>query len=189
MRWHGLDVSAPMLRRAAQKPGLADVPLRHAAAEALPYADSSFAVVVSNFSWHWFAPAAGSEVRRVLRPDGWLLVSAPLRHFSTATGNRWLARQLQARRHRFQRLASQGLRLEDMGTLVPGDHQIHGLQSVVIEERFANARALLATLESRGSLQAIFGADGLQTSGEMPEGALSFEWHVGLLHAQVKKPS
>ena len=76
-----------------------------------------------------------------------------------------------------------------MGTLVPGDHQIHGLQSVVIEERFANARALLATLESRGSLQAIFGADGLQTSGEMPEGALSFEWHVGLLHAQGKKPS
>jgi len=182
--WQGVDVSSPMLARAACKPTLAAVPLRHAAAEALPYATGSLDVVVSNFSWHWFGPAAG-EVLRVLRPGGWLLVSAPLRRFSSAEGNRWLARQLHARRGGFCRLASQGLRIEEMASLLPGELRTHRVESVAIEERFVDASALLATLESRGSLHAIFGADGLRASGEWPAGSLAFEWHVGLLHAQV----
>ena len=184
--WQGVDVSAPMLTRAAGKPTLAAVSLSHAAAEALPYAAGSFDVVVSNFSWHWFRPVAGDEVLRVLRPGGWLLVSAPLRHFSSAEGNRWLARLLHARRRSFRRLASQGLRMEDMTRLVPGELCTRRLESFVIEERFADASALLATLESRGSLHAIFGADGWETSGGEPAGGLAFEWHVGLLHAQVR---
>jgi SAM-dependent methyltransferase len=185
--WQGVDVSSPMLARAASKSTLAAVSLRHAAAEALPYAAGSFDVVVCNFSWHWFGPGAGSEVLRVLRPGGWLLVSAPLRHFSSAEGNRWLARRLHARRRSFRRLGSQGLRMDEMASLLPGDMRTRRLESVVIEERFPDAQALLAALESRGSLYAIFGADGLQASSDVPAGSLAFEWHVGLLHAQVSR--
>jgi SAM-dependent methyltransferase len=185
--WQGVDVSAPMLARAAGKPTLAVVPLRHAAAEALPYAAGSFDVVVCNFSWHWFRSAAGHEVLRVLRPGGWLLVSAPLRHFSSGEGNRWLARRLHARRGSFHRLGSQGLRIEEMASLLPGELRTHRLESVTIEERFSDAEALLATLESRGSLHAIFGRDELGEASNRPEGSLAFEWHVGLLYAQVRR--
>ena len=184
--WQGVDVSAPMLARAAPKPALAAASLCHAAAEALPYVAGSFAVVVSNFSWHWFQPAAGNEVLRVLQPGGWLLVSAPLRHFSSAEGNRWLARRLHARRRNFRRLVSQGLRIEDMTSLLPGDVSIKRLESVVIEERFPDGQELAATLESRGSLHAIFGADDLEAFSDNPESGLAFEWHVGLFHAQVR---
>jgi SAM-dependent methyltransferase len=183
--WQGVDVSAPMLMRAAKRATLQGVPLHHAAAESLPYAAGSFDLVVSNFSWHWFAPAAADEALRVLRPGGWLLVSAPLRQFSHARGNRWLARRLHARRHRFHRLASQGLRIEQMADLLPGNLRTQRLESVVIEEHFPDARALLESLESRGSLHAIFGAEGCETSGDCPADGLAFEWHVGLLHAQL----
>jgi SAM-dependent methyltransferase len=183
--WHGVDVSAPMLARAGHKPLLSGVRLCRAAAESLPYGDRAFDVVVSNFSWHWFAPAAAAEVARVLRPGGWLLVCAPLRHFSQADGNRWLARRLLARRHSFRRMGSQGLRLEDLPRLLPVPLRPARLQQIVIEESFSDARSLLATLQSRGALQAIFGADHEQVAAEMPDGPLTFEWPIGLLHAQV----
>jgi hypothetical protein len=73
-----------------------------------------------------------------------------------------------------------------MTSLLPGEVRTRRLESVVIEERFPDAAALLATLESRGSLHAIFGADGLQASSDVPAGNLAFEWHVGLLHLQVR---
>jgi SAM-dependent methyltransferase len=186
LAWQGVDVSAPMLARATRKPALSAVSLCHAAAEALPHVAGSFAVVVCNFSWHWFQPSAGEEVLRVLRPGGWFLVSAPLRHFSSAEGNRWLARRLHERRRSFRRLASQGVRIEEMAQLLPGDMRIHRLESVVIEERFPDGRALAATLESRGSLQAIFGDSDLEPFTDAPAGGVAFEWHVGLLHAQVR---
>jgi len=105
----------------------------------------TFDVVVCNFSWHWFGPGAGEEVLRVLRPGGWLLVSAPLRRLSSAPGNRWLARRLHARRRSFRRLASQGLRIEEMASLLPGDLRTRRLESAVIEESFPDTSALLAT--------------------------------------------
>jgi hypothetical protein len=87
-------------------------------------------------------------------------------------------------------LGSQGLRIEELASLLPGELRTHRLESVAIEERFSDAEALLATLESRGSLHAIFGRDELgEPSSQFstrPEGSLAFEWHVGLLHAQVR---
>lgn len=182
--WSGLDVSTPMLARACGKPELARVRFCHAAAEALPYASAAFDVVVSNFSWHWFAPVAAAEVARVLRPGGWLLVCAPLRHFSHAAGNRWLARRLLARRHSFRRLGSQGLRVDELPRLLPVALETRRLQEVMVEERFPDAPALLATLQSRGALQAIFGAHHDDLGADLPEGPLVFEWPVGLLHAR-----
>lgn len=183
--WHGVDVSAPMLMRASGKPTLAGARLCRGAAEALPYATAAFDVVVSNFSWHWFAPAAAAEVARVLRPGGWLLVCAPLRHFSHAAGNRWLARQLLARRRTFRRRDSQGLRLDDLPRLLPVALRTSRLQEAMVEERFPDARVLLTTLQSRGALQAIFGAHQHELGPELPAGPLAFEWPIGLLHAQV----
>lgn len=183
--WHGLDVSAPMLARASGKPELARVRLVHAAAEALPYAGASFDLVVSNFSWHWFAPAAAAELARVLRPGGWLLVCAPLRHLSQADGNRWLARRLLARRHSFRRLGSQGLRLDDLPRLLPVPLRTARLQEVIVEEQFPDARVLLTTLQSRGALQAIFGANHADLDLDLPAGPMDFEWPIGLLHART----
>jgi hypothetical protein len=114
-----------------------------------------------------------------------LLVCAPLRHFSHAAGNRWLARRLLAHRHIFRRLGSQGLRLPELPRLLPVPLRTARLQEVIIEERFPDARELLATLQSRGALQAIFGAHHDHLATELPEGPLVFEWPLGLLHAQV----
>jgi SAM-dependent methyltransferase len=175
-----------MLARAGHKPPLAGVRFCRAAAESLPYGNQAFDVVVSNFSWHWFAPAAAAEVARVLKPGGWLLVCAPLRrHFSQATGNRWLARRLLAQRHSFRRMGSQGLHLEELSRLLPVPLRPARLRQIVIEESFPDACTLLATLQSRGALQAIFGAHHDQVAAEMPEGPLAFEWPIGLLHAQI----
>jgi SAM-dependent methyltransferase len=50
-----------------------DVPAHRAAADALPLPDGSVDAVVVGQAWHWFRPgAAAAEVRRVLRPGGWL---------------------------------------------------------------------------------------------------------------------
>jgi hypothetical protein len=75
--------------------------------------------------------------------------------------------------------------MEDMSGMLPGDVRIRRLESAVIEERFPSAQALLVTLESRGSLQAIFGADGPDATEEAAASSLTFEWHVGLLHLQI----
>lgn len=182
--WHGLDVSTPMLVRACRKPELAGVRFCHGAAEGLPYAKASFDLVVSNFSWHWFAPAAAAEVARVLRPGGWLLLCAPLRHFSHASGNRWLAQRLLAQRHSFRRMGSQGLRIDELPRLLPAACTLR-LQELIIPERFASARVLLDTLQSRGALQAIFGAQHHDLGADLPHGPLAFEWPIGLLHAQT----
>ena len=118
--WSGVDCSREMVQLALGKPGLGDADLRVARAEALPFADGSFDTVVANFSWHWFGDEARHEIRRVLRPRGWLLASVPLRRFSSAPGNRALARALLAGRRHYAARASQGLRFEDVPRLLPG---------------------------------------------------------------------
>lgn len=71
----GLDLTPELLRQAGENAriaGLADIAWREGDAEALPYPDASFDVVLSQFG-HMFAPrpdAAVAEMRRVLRPGG-----------------------------------------------------------------------------------------------------------------------
>jgi SAM-dependent methyltransferase len=181
--WIGADCSRKMLERAQRKPGLRAALLCEARAEALPFADGSFDVVVANFSWHWFGKDAGHEVRRVLRPGGWFLACLPLRRFSSAPGNRALAHALLAGRGQFVRRASQGFRFDDVPGVLPGETRVARHELVVVNERFADGQALLDVLRSRGALAAIFG-DQPPTAIEAPS-PVDFEWPFAVLHAQV----
>jgi ubiquinone/menaquinone biosynthesis C-methylase UbiE len=74
-----LDPSAGMLatvRRAAAERGLAQIETCEAAAAALPFAPASFDLVCTRYSaHHWFdIPRALGEMRRVVKPDGFILV-------------------------------------------------------------------------------------------------------------------
>jgi SAM-dependent methyltransferase len=181
--WKGVDSSAAMLALAQTKPALANVGLRRAAAELLPFGDRSVDVVVANFSWHWFAEGAGREVRRILRPGGWLLATVPLLSFSGAAGNRALARALLAGRRRFARRSSQGLRMDAVDKLLPGPLRVVRKEMRVGREVFADERELLATLDSRGALDAIFGDSAPATIDA--HSALDFTWPFALVHLQV----
>lgn len=69
------DLSAEMLAvvaAAAQERGLANISTQQGAAEVLPFADASFCAVVSRMSAHHWrdVPAALREIRRVLKPNG-----------------------------------------------------------------------------------------------------------------------
>lgn len=73
-RVKGMDLSPVLLEGARQNAALigADIEFREGDAEALPYADASFEVVLSQFG-HMFAPrpeVAVSEMLRVLKPGG-----------------------------------------------------------------------------------------------------------------------
>jgi SAM-dependent methyltransferase len=75
-----VDLAESMLvqgRRGAQERGLTNVEFRQADVEALPFADSTFDVIVSRYSaHHWPHPQrALAEFRRLLRPGGRLLIS------------------------------------------------------------------------------------------------------------------
>jgi SAM-dependent methyltransferase len=181
--WQGIDISAPMLGLAHKKPGLGAVTFRRAAAESLPVADASVDAVVASFSWHWFGEQAGREVRRVLRPGGWLLATVPLRLFSGASGNRALAKALLARRRDFVRTSQRGLRFEATRSLVPGSVRIARQELHVGRETFADGRELLDALDSRGALAAIFG-DHPPDRIDGPE-PLEFTWPFALVHLQV----
>lgn len=80
-----VDPSPAMLdtvREAAASRGIAHIELRQAAAEALPFDNNSFCVVASRFSaHHWYnVPAALAEMRRVVKPGGYLLMIDLLGH-------------------------------------------------------------------------------------------------------------
>lgn len=181
--WRGVDASASMLELARGKSSLRGVTWHEARAEALPFADASLDVVVSSFSWHWFSGAAGAEVRRVLRPGGWLLAAVPLRGLSLARGNRLLARALLSGRRCFTRKTSQGFRFDDVATLLPGPTHVARQDRVVESEVFADSAEWLGILDSRGALTAIFGNHSPQRI-EAP-GPIAFEWPFAVVHIQI----
>lgn len=181
--WQGVDRSENMLALARQKSGLAGVAFRQASAEALPFADQSMDVVVANFSWHWFGEGAGPEVRRVLRPGGWLLATVPLRLFSRALGNRVLARMLLADRRRFAERPSQGLRFEATRALLPGAVHVGRHDLHIGREVFSDGQELLRVLDGRGALSAIFG-QAPPTALDVGS-ALEFTWPFAIVHLQV----
>ena len=183
VKWQGVDGSAAMLEIARKKPGLAEIDLRQARAEALPFADGSFDVVVANFAWHWFGRNAGPEVRRVLRRGGWLLAAVPVRHLSQARGNRLLARELLAQRRKFVLRESQGLRITDVDKILPPPLRVAHQELVIEHERFADGGDMLDVLGSRGALAAIFGAD--PPGAFAASGPLDYEWPFAVLHVQV----
>ncbi len=68
----GTDSSAEMMARA---PRIGGVEYVEALAENLPFADGSFDLLTVSSAFHWFDRARFlSEARRVLRPEGWLVV-------------------------------------------------------------------------------------------------------------------
>ena len=78
---HGVDGDREMLGRAARKAAAAGVAVdfKHGMADALPYADGSFDVVVSSLFFHHLSRAgkasAFAEIKRVLSPSGGLLLA------------------------------------------------------------------------------------------------------------------
>jgi ubiquinone/menaquinone biosynthesis C-methylase UbiE len=72
----GADISAAMVKKAAENLAGSRIELRCAGAEALPYPDGLFDLVVSTGSLHhWKNPVAGlNEIHRVLKPGGHGLV-------------------------------------------------------------------------------------------------------------------
>jgi len=182
--WHGIDVADSMLDLARAKPSVAGATFARAAAESLPFPDASVDVMVANFSWHWFGEAAGREVRRVLRPAGWLLATVPLRLFSGAAGNRALARVLLAGRRHFAPRSSQGLRFQAVRELLPGNVCVARHELQIGRETFADARAMLDALGSRCALAAIFGEDA-PASLDAPA-PLDFTWPFALVHLQAE---
>ena len=182
--WQGVDCSPDMLAIARRKTPLTGVSFREAHAEALPFPDESFDVVVASFSWHWFGPAAPAEVRRVLRPHGWLLAGVPVRQIARARGNRLLARELLATRHSFVPRTSQGFRIAELSALLPPPVRLARQDVFVETERFADGREMLDVLDSRGSLAAIFGAEP-PTALAAPS-PVDFEWPFAVVHLQVQ---
>jgi len=181
--WTGADGSRQMVELARRKASLRNASLIQARAESLPFAAASFDVVVANFSWHWFGEGAGDEIQRVLRPGGSFFATVPLRRYSRVSGNRALAHALIADRKQYARRVSQGVRFEDVPGALPKGLRVVRHELVVVSERFADARELLAVLRDRGALAAIFGDQppaAIKTSSQV-----DFEWPFALVHAQT----
>jgi SAM-dependent methyltransferase len=78
-RVDGIDRSVEMLAAARMLDELAEVSITYqvARAEALPFADTTFAVATAGTAWHWFdRAAAAAEARRVLIPGGHLVIAS-----------------------------------------------------------------------------------------------------------------
>jgi ubiquinone/menaquinone biosynthesis C-methylase UbiE len=85
----GIDAAPEMVAHAASRATAANCKFEVGNASDLSFPDSSFDVVVSSLTMHHLAPAdqllAVSEMKRVLRPGGTLLIA----EFRAPTGHIW----------------------------------------------------------------------------------------------------
>jgi SAM-dependent methyltransferase len=187
LAWEGLDASSAMLNIAQSKPTLAPATLTLGRAECLPYEEGRFSWIACNFAYHWFGTAAEVELARVLATGGVVTMTVPLRaaHASRASGNRLLARALLARRKGVHRSRSRGLDLSALNAMFDGWRDV-AIEHASFIEPYASIATLLTTLESRGSLSAIFGDTDPPRVGDFPPSPspLAFEWRVGIVHAR-----
>ena len=74
----GLDPSEPLLEQARELDRQAEVSITYvvATAEETGLPGGSFDVITAGQCWHWFdRPRAASEVMRLLKPGGWLVIA------------------------------------------------------------------------------------------------------------------
>lgn len=90
----GIDPSAGMLARARERLG-GGAMLDQAPAEALPYPDNAFDLVISTSSLHTWSDISGglAEVARVLAPNGWCVLTDWCRDYYTIRLLEWYLRR------------------------------------------------------------------------------------------------
>ncbi len=194
--WQGVDASARMLERARLRPSLAAIPLKQGWAESLPFADQSLDLIASSFSFHWFGEGAWTEIRRVLKPGGWLVASTPLRGLRPDhPGNELLFRNF-LRTFRESRRAMAEVAPLNANALGLTEAQVRehlgdwsqlSFRSLELEEEFKDLDQMERTLLSRGSLRAVLGGAQVSLSlsrSEATPGVLPFLWRLGLFRAQ-----
>jgi len=146
-----LDRSLPMLRRARARLGWWR-PLRRVCADAaaLPLADASMDLVVSNLLLPWVAdvPAVLGECRRVLRPGGMLLISTCGPGTLAELRAAWAAADPGPHVHRFAPLAALGDALLAAGFRDP----VAEVDNWTLT--YPDVRALLRDLRASGSTNA-----------------------------------
>jgi len=75
---HGLDPDPRLLAAAAELDASEELSISYTegVAEELPFPDNVFDLVSAGQCWHWFdPPRATAEIRRVLRPDGVVIIA------------------------------------------------------------------------------------------------------------------
>ena len=107
----GIDVSSGMLTAARRRLGCATPPLVQGNAYALPFGNSTMALVTSTIAFHWVVDpvAALKEVRRVLRPGGRFVLGTLVARLIPGT---YFGMRLDSERGHHAHFAEAGLTLE-----------------------------------------------------------------------------
>ena len=193
----GIDACGAMLDLARAKPALSGVTFEESPAEALPLGDASVDLVLSSFAFHWFQPeAALREIARVLAPGGRvrLLIPSLVKGHCPEAGNGLLRRQFvrAVRSGKTSPNRSIGLSLEAVvAPATAAGLEVALERSVERVEDFDSESEFWWTLESRGSLEAIFGPDfAPPTAASAPAAPLSLRWRgiVVELLPKIAKP-
>lgn len=181
----GVDISEEMLGLAQLNYPFSQMKFLNEGAEATSLSSGIADRVVSSFAFHWFnTEAALLEINRLLKPGGRALLVIPTFSGTRAhtMGNVLLRRALirALRKGQLARKTSVGLSVESLRQPIgaSGLHLLDYQQGDLIET-FESAERLWSTLDSRGSLKAIFGLD--RASLDLPienTERCDFSWRV-----------
>jgi SAM-dependent methyltransferase len=184
-QYFGVDLSAAMLRIAQSNPACHRVEFLNEKAESTSLQSGIADRVVSSFAFHWFdAEAALREMYRLLRPGGRALLVIPTVSGARAcaSGNVLLRRVFlrTLRQRALVRTSSIGMSMDALsGPIDRSNLSLISCDEVEHVESFDGAEILWSTMDSRGSLKAIFGVD--RTELDLPNepmGPLDFSWRV-----------